>query len=629
LPVRRFNLATNGVASMLYHGKSRHQIISSASLAILAFFYVYSAASEVSLRIYPLVDRVTYYTVFHVFIISEFADHIVLASLLIIWLIFALPRSRIRDYGLIAFGITIVVVAIRLDNLGLDIVALTSLPVITIVVFCDMYLIVRARKTKTTDRGILKEPDYELALNYMAVVGIVLAAITLFLAMIPITTGQNSQEVFVRMYAYDVFLILSSFAPVFMLLLLACFPLLLLISPIQQFLRKDTGITGDSIHAISKKKRIIILFLTISISLMLTSIPHLPTLNESGQQVGVDTGAYVNWITELDDTSDFRDFLKKTFLEQSNGDRPFPLILLFGLHSLVNVSPFLVVEYSTFVLVPALVVVTYFLTRQITQNELASLIAAFLTSVSFQTLVGIYAGFYANLIALVIGYLSLAFLFRFLKKGGFRNLLLFGSLLLLTLFSHVYTWSILTIVVGLFLVILVAKPRYSNVKRKSILLLIVGLIFSVAVDMARIGILEVSSGIDSDLRLAAALTGVEQFLQRWNNLYYAITTYLGGLFANFIILGLGLYWLIKADIRNQTSIFIMIFLSLGILPFLIGEYTIQTRVLYDIPFQIPAAIALTRSIIGKNILRPAAILFWIVVVSVIALSNYFLVSPIS
>jgi hypothetical protein len=36
-----------------------------------------------------------------------------------------------------------------------------------------------------------------------------------------------------------------------------------------------------------------------------------------------------------------------------------------------------------------------------------------------------------------------------------------------------------------------------------------------------------------------------------------------------------------------------VFLSLGILPVLFGDKIVQSRVIYDIPFQIPAAMALT------------------------------------
>ena len=75
-----------------------------------------------------------------------------------------------------------------------------------------------------------------------------------------------------------------------------------------------------------------------------------------------------------------------------------------------------VVDHLPIVLGPALVLVVYFLTREMTSNDLISVLAAFLTAVSFHVLTGIYAGLYANWFALIIGFLSFMFLFKFLKR---------------------------------------------------------------------------------------------------------------------------------------------------------------------------------------------------------------------
>ena len=54
-----------------------------------------------------------------------------------------------------------------------------------------------------------------------------------------------------------------------------------------------------------------------------------------------------------------------------------------------------------------------------------------------------------------------------------------------------------------------------------------------------------------------------------------------------------MYWLYHSKLSEQSSIFLLIFLSLGVIPLFIGSIVIQARVFFDIPFQIPAAIALT------------------------------------
>ena len=67
---------------------------------------------------------------------------------------------------------------------------------------------------------------------------------------------------------------------------------------------------------------------------------------------------------------------------------------------------------------------------------------------------------------------------------------------------------------------------------------------------------------------------------------------LGGVFSNFIILLLGLFWVLKSNMREPDTVFLMIFLSAGLVPLFFGNWAIQTRLFYDMPFEIPAAISL-------------------------------------
>lgn len=93
--------------------------------------------------------------------------------------------------------------------------------------------------------------------------------------------------------------------------------------------------------------------------------------------------------------------------------------------------------------------------------------------------------------------------------------------------------------------------------------------------------------------------GISEFGARFNTLAETVQTYYAGVYANIAILGLILYWLLRSQPREVVNIFIMIFLSIALVPLFIGDYVLQSRVLYDIPFQIPAAISLYY-IGGKN-----------------------------
>jgi hypothetical protein len=101
---------------------------------------------------------------------------------------------------------------------------------------------------------------------------------------------------------------------------------------------------------------------------------------------------------------------------------------------------------------------------------------------------------------------------------------------------------------------------------------------------------------------------------------------LGGVFSNFIIFILGLAWVLKSNLREPGTVFLMIFLSTGLIPLFFGNWGVQARVFYDVPFEIPAAIALYYiSIRAGSILATVAACTWLVAVSLFTVMNYYLI----
>jgi hypothetical protein len=151
---------------------------------------------------------------------------------------------------------------------------------------------------------------------------------------------------------------------------------------------------------------------------------------------------------------------------------------------------------------------------------------------------------------------------------------------------------------------------------------------SVVIDLVRTTTTHSHTGIERDISISNVEMGLKQFVQRWSNLMYTTHDYLGGLFSNFIILGLGAYWLFRSNFHETSNILLFIFLSAGIIPLFFGDWVVQARILYNIPFQIPAAIALTY-IYKKNngVIMLLPICIWLLAMSVRALSNFHLVLP--
>jgi hypothetical protein len=363
------------------------------------------------------------------------------------------------------------------------------------------------------------------------------------------------------------------------------------------------------------------------LSSIISIIPHIPAINPDNQQIGVDTDYYIRWVAPLIDSTDVQEFLKQAFVEQPprfNGDRPLTLIFLFAIATILHdANLFNLFERLPMVLGPALVLAVYFLTRELSsKDDVAPLLASFITAVSFHTLIGIYAGFYANWLALIIGYTSFVFFFRFLRKPTKLSLVLYSTLLILTLLSHTHTWSILVIVMAIFLVVMLALNYYH---RKRIVLLLLIVTSSIIIDVGRAALLGTTTGIELNIEQAQQKAALTQFVNRWENLVHTVQIFVGGQLNNPIIFVLGLYWLFYSNLREVTTIYLMIFLSLGIIPFLFGDYTIQNRVFYNIPFQIPAAIALsyiaTKQPNGLIILLPICV--WLAAVSARSVANFY------
>ncbi|MGH9984859.1 MAG: hypothetical protein ACRD8W_12990 [Nitrososphaeraceae archaeon] len=184
------------------------------------------------------------------------------------------------------------------------------------------------------------------------------------------------------------------------------------------------------------------------------------------------------------------------------------------------------------------------------------------------------------------------------------------------LLSHVYTWTLVTVFFIVYLLVLRWKRVYDSKSIKAVLFVVIAII---VVDLLRSYLVGLDSGIQRDVVIAESFNfGLSQLGSAWSNIVTAVEVHLGGIFGNLFILSLAFYCAILFRYRNVSSLFIMVFLSLGILPLLFGDKIVQSRVLYIIPFQIPAAIVLTRVFsmsCGKLICA-------VVAVSLLAISFY-------
>ncbi len=423
----------------------------------------------------------------------------------------------------------------------------------------------------------------------------------------------------IRNHAVDISLLFSSFSPAFIFILLTGSLVKLLTFKgirkikirIQQYQIKP--------QSLKQKNKFLFLSLFMFLSIFIALLPHQFFINSENEIVGADTVDYVKWLDSIQvNSKDNPDF--GSFVVQNFGDRPLSLILFSPVLTIFPENPYQAIDNLPIILSPLLVLSVFFLSREITKNDTIALLASFLTAVSFQPLIGIYGGFYANWLALIFGYSSFVFLFRFLKIPNRINYLFFTILFFAMMLTHVHTWVFLSLFIGIFLVVSFRLKIFDK-KRIAFIFLIIAA--SIAFDAGKSIMTDSPSGIERDVNITRNNASQLNLFSVWANLSQTSLVYVGGLFGNFLILSLCIYWLVGSNLRETPNLFIAIFLSVGILPILFGGEVIQSRALYNISFQIPAAIALVYlSSQRRGHLLVFSIAIWISVTSIQAVINF-------
>ena len=70
---------------------------------------------------------------------------------------------------------------------------------------------------------------------------------------------------------------------------------------------------------------------------------------------------------------------------------------------------------------------------------------------------------------------------------------------------------------------------------------------------------------------------IDHYYLMWENLTFTTQIYDGGIFSNFLIYLLGIYWSIRSNIKDPRNALLFIFLFLGLIPIFIGDEVIKAN----------------------------------------------------
>lgn len=309
--------------------------------------------------------------------------------------------------------------------------------------------------------------------------------------------------------------------------------------------------------------------------------------------LGTDIPKYLKWLDILNALqNDPHSFLYSSFTQIDGGSRPLSLLVMYSLSIISHQTEEIVLKYLPVILGPLLVMSVYYLTRtSYPEKRAPAVIAAILTAVSHQIIIGFYAAFYSNWLALITMSISIIFLLKSLRNPNSKNLTLFATFTILTLFFHSFVWSYYIVVIVLFLTWSAVQKKIRKESLKT--LIILGIITAgiIAIDVAESHVGGTSGSFEKDLATPSVSVGFTEFANKWQNLNTTFVVYLGGFLTTPAVLLLVFLWTLKANYQqNDSDRFYLSMLFVSLLPILFGDFVVQSRMLYNIPFQIPASV---------------------------------------
>ena len=332
------------------------------------------------------------------------------------------------------------------------------------------------------------------------------------------------------------------------------------------------------------------------LALLATIYPYLPTINPTLKPVSVDIVPYIAWLKEMTtNTTTTLQALSKALIT-ANGTRPLTLALFYLAYKaspldLETTMKLIVLPLIT----PLLPTATYVLTRQWRKEEAP--LAALLTIPSAQVLVGIYAGYHANLLTLPILYTAQALALKALQEKSIPHAILASLALTTTTLTHVWTWQMGTAVLVVYIILtLLHEGLCPTIRKLPLLALIIAP--SILTDMLR-PLARQPTGASIGYQTAAGGISILNLYLLNQNLNFLTNIFVGGYTANWPLLALAIIGSLALDPKgNPLDRLLTAWLITSSIPFPIAKSSLQNRLLFNTPIQILAAIGLQK--LAKN-----------------------------
>ena len=323
-----------------------------------------------------------------------------------------------------------------------------------------------------------------------------------------------------------------------------------------------------------------VIFLSIALSL----IPYLPTLNPNFKPVSVDIRHYSSFLDNMLTMNTWSAVEYAFYGDTYAGNRPLYMLILYGLTNL-GIPREIVLNFEASYIALFFALAVYFPAKQLSDNDLYALLASLSGILGFNMTVGMFAGYFALWTALIPFYICIT-LMPSLRKRNLGSLIGCLTTSIAMLFIHPWTWSLLMTILTVYLIIPVARSRKSGTIQVDKYLLTV-LVANALVDLIKTIMIPQYGGLACSASLFINAFEFKNLLQIPRTLQRLSTTYVGGLFYNPLHMALaliGVLSLLKKE--DETSKLIIIWVAVSSVVFMVPFSWIgpQSHLLFAMPF---------------------------------------------
>ncbi|HYY92298.1 MAG TPA: hypothetical protein VE955_09950 [Candidatus Dormibacteraeota bacterium] len=401
----------------------------------------------------------------------------------------------------------------------------------------------------------------------------------------------------------EAFLVLAPFSPLLIILVLYSWVGRILLKVVSrydahgilarrfQFLSRvsqSLPVSWDGSGVLLLSRPLVVLAIGIAASCILAFTPYRLDLNPVGVPVGVDAPEYILWVNQMLRRSPSA-ALAYAFSQASNGSRPLSLIFPYIVSGLFGVPADVSVKFYPLFLAPLLVVSSFLFVYLGCGDKRTAGLVGLMTAFSFQFTVGMWAGYYANWLALAESYLLLGILVRFTNSGCKTSFLAIAILSIALLFTHPWTWDLVLLLSVVFMTERWVRSGKFSQLRFPVLLVIVNVVADSVKSLALGGYGGGRAGLD----IATSSLGFPQFLALWPNVVALFVQNYNELMADSLVLGLALIVIWRTPLASGNfSRLLITWTGLASLPFLFLGSLLQTRIVYFLPIPVLASAAL-------------------------------------